>query len=181
MNDEDKVPEESKLKVEAATESDTKVKETKMDKTEKSDYSVDDPVMQRSGDELRRLKLLHSLLMILGWVNLSLGVTLLLVTLLVAFLIPVQYAVSPCTGGNCFVTYMIPFITSFVTFVVALGQFWGAERLEQDKYCETGMWISFMLVIPFVVIIFYMLVTNFAQSRDDLSYAPMSNAIAYVT
>src|SRR5687768_3616872 len=113
--------------------------------------------IKKSSEALKKQKTLHLMLMILGWASISLGVIILLSSILLSFVLSVQYSVSPC-ADDCFNTFIPAVVTSFVTFGAALGQFWAADKLEADKYSETGMWISMLLLIPFLGFFVYIVI-----------------------
>lgn len=115
--------------------------------------------LQQSTEALRRKKQLHMILMILGWSNLGLGLTIVAVTLLVSFYSVVLLSINPCPTA-CLYSRTIPVISAFVLITTSLFQFWGASRLEPNTYADTGMWVSLLTMIPFLGYLLYLVASK---------------------
>lgn len=132
--------------------------------------AADDPLLDkeltRSREEAQKRRTVHTILMITGWVNVSLGITIFIAALIIAFLSAIEYSVYPCTQG-CYYSLTFPMVTSFVLFFVALGEFWAASKLEADPYCLTGMWVSMMLLVPFAGYLLYAMAALFVVGLSN--------------
>ncbi len=115
--------------------------------------------LQQSTEALKRKKQLHLILMVLGWSNLGLALTIIGVTVLVGFYSVVLLSINPCPN-DCLYSRTVPFISAFVLITTSLFEFWGASRLEPNTYADTGMWVSLLTMVPFGGYLFYLVASR---------------------
>lgn len=120
---------------------------------------LSDVTISKGHEEYKKKKSLHLILMVLGWSNLGLGLTILLVTIIIGIYSAITLSVNPCPT-DCFYSRTIPVISSFMFVIISLFEFWGASRLEPDSYADTGMWVSLITMVPFLGYILYLVASK---------------------